>query len=54
MNVMKIFVETSFSWPKPNPPGPIIDVTDRINFMNKFIEGRVQGFMEGRTEVNGQ
>jgi hypothetical protein len=46
-DVKKIFVETSFSWIKANAPNPLINVTDRLIEMNKYIEECVLGFIKG-------
>jgi hypothetical protein len=53
-DVKKIFVETMFSWVKPNPPSPIINVTDRIISMNKYVEECITGFIVGGTNANDQ
>ncbi len=47
-DVKKIFVETTFSWNKPKEPSPIINVTDRLIGMNKYVEERVEGFDKRR------
>ncbi len=52
-DVKKIFVETTFSWGKPNQPSPIINAADRLIGMNKYIEERVEGFIKGETSGNG-
>lgn len=43
----KIFVETQFMWPSPQPPGAGFAVSDRLQQLNDYIENRLTAFITG-------
>jgi hypothetical protein len=51
-DVKKIYVETIFNWPNASTPSPEINVIDRLNNMNRYIEERVQVFIQGGSGAN--
>jgi hypothetical protein len=48
----KIYVETQFIWIAPSAPSPDIDVENRLQKMNDYIDKRVTGFIRGETNGN--
>ncbi len=51
-DVKKIFVETQFRWLTPRNPSEQINVQDRLQGMNDYIEQRIQGFLMGGANGN--
>jgi hypothetical protein len=46
----KIFVETQFVWPEPQPPGTPFNPTDRLDAVDQYILNQVAAFlMEGES-----
>jgi len=49
-DIRKIFLETQFTWNRPQPPGSPLDPGKRLEALDDFIQNEVVRFVMGDDE----